>query len=132
MSEIKHLEDFEIEKLFVVIKNTRDVALFKTILIYGLRVSEARRLKVEDIRFRDSRITITASKGGKSGDQYLSKEASKVLKAWIQEKTEIRNQVILDNIKLPPSKQKKPMDKDLIFTTRKGGAISNAHIFKLF
>lgn len=132
MLNIKHLEDFEITKLFAIIHDKRDKALFTLILHYGLRVSEAQKLKVDSIRFQDKRINIIASKNGQSGEQFLSKESATVLKAWLKLKDENYKLAIEKNRTLPRSKQLILSDQEYIFTSKKGGVISTVQIFRLF
>lgn len=132
MSSFKHLEEREIKKLFNVITSKRDQALFTLIYLYGLRVSEAIRLKHSDIRIFDKRINIQASKNGHSGEQFLSKEAIRVLQIWITEKESVQKEKSQRNRTLPPSKQLLDINQNILFTSAKGGGLTTVQIFRLF
>jgi integrase/recombinase XerD len=86
MLTVKYLTPEEITKLFSKIKSDRDRALFGMLYYYGLRCSEASRLKLSDLRMNDGRIFIEASKNGISGEYALSKEARKILLPYIKER----------------------------------------------
>lgn len=62
-----YLNQDEVRRLLEVIEKPRDRLLFSTIYLYGLRVSEARRLDRDDVDLGRRTIRITRSKGGISG-----------------------------------------------------------------
>ena len=80
---IKYLNREQTERLFAVIIDPRDRALFATIYHYGLRVSEAALLKVEDVDLAGGRIVIHRLKGGHGGERPLFKNTAQVLGAYL-------------------------------------------------
>ncbi len=60
----KYLSQDEVARLFGVIEAPRDRALFTLIYLYGLRVSEATRLRRKDVDLVHARIVIRRCKGG--------------------------------------------------------------------
>lgn len=85
--KIKYLTKQELEKLFAKIEGQRDRALFATIYYYGLRVSEATLLRLDDIDLEGNRIYIHRVKGGISGEKPLFKSVKKLLQSYL----EVRN-----------------------------------------
>jgi integrase len=83
MLTVKYLTSEEVTRFFSKIKTERDKALFGLMYYYGLRCSEASRLKVSDLRMTDGRIFIEASKNGISGEYALSKEARRLLTPYL-------------------------------------------------
>ena len=71
-------------QLFSVIKDLRDRALFATIYHYGLRVSEATLLRLEDVDFERERILITRLKNGVGGERPLFSNTRDLLKAYLE------------------------------------------------
>jgi len=82
--KIKYLQKDQIERLFSSIKDRRDRALFAVIYYYGLRVSEATLMKLEDIDFTRGRIYIRRVKGGIGGERPLFKVVAKALRAYLK------------------------------------------------
>ena len=118
ISTVKYFTSQEITKLFSVISDKRDKALFTSIYYLGLRAVEATWLTVDDVNFNDSKILIRAAKRGKSGDQFLPKPAQKYLKAWLESREEMAYRL---NIQSPA-----------LFLSRKRGALSVMQIERLF
>ncbi len=67
-----------------VIPDPRDRALFAVIYHYGLRVSEATLLRVEDIDFSRGRIVIHRLKGGHNGERPLFKSTARALRKYLE------------------------------------------------
>jgi len=82
-TEIKYLNRAQTEGLFAVIADARDRALFAVIYHYGLRVSEAALLKVEDVDLARGRIRIHRLKGGHGGERPLFRNTARVLGAYL-------------------------------------------------
>jgi len=61
----RSLRDQEVEKLFGVIKNKRDIAMFKLMLRCGLRVEEVSNLTLGVIDLKRCRLIVEQGKGGK-------------------------------------------------------------------
>jgi integrase len=81
---IKWLTQDELKKLFSVIKNPRDFAIFLLAYRHGLRISEIGLLRVDDIDFKQQRIMIHRLKGSLSGYHPLQPDEIKALKRAIK------------------------------------------------
>jgi site-specific recombinase XerD len=80
----RSLRDQEIEKLFGVIKNKRDIAMFKLMLRCGLRVEEVSNLSLGDMDLKKRRIIVQKGKGGKGRVVYISDDAHDALVAYLK------------------------------------------------
>jgi type 1 fimbriae regulatory protein FimB len=81
---IKFLTQDETARLFAVIKNRRDRAIFLIAYRHGLRASEIGRLLVTDIDFRKLRVMLHRLKGSHSGEHPLQPDEAKTLKAHLR------------------------------------------------
>jgi integrase len=61
ITTIEYLTQDELKRFFAAIESPRDKALFGLIYHYGLRVGEALMLTVDDVNFKNHRITIRRS-----------------------------------------------------------------------
>ena len=86
----RSLRDQEVEKLFGVIKNKRDVAMFKLMLRCGLRVEEVSNLTLGDIDLKKRRIIVQQGKGGKGRVVYISDDAHDALVAYLKIRSHYR------------------------------------------
>lgn len=84
----KYLSKEEIERFFSYITNHRDKALFGLIYFYGLRVSEATLLKIEDIDLKRKMIFIQRVKNGISGAKPLFRITERLLKTYLTRRLE--------------------------------------------
>ena len=80
----RSLRDQEVEKLFGVIKNKRDIAMFKLMLRCGLRVEEVSNLTLEAIDLKHRRLIVQQGKGGKGRVVYISSDAHDALKVYLK------------------------------------------------
>ncbi len=96
----KHLRDEEVEKLFAVIKNLRDRAMFKVMLRCGLRVEEVANLVLRSLYLKRRLILVKDGKGSKDRVVYISDDAYEALVKYLKSR--------------PPSRAKK------IFLVEKG------------
>ena len=78
------MKDDQVDRLFTVITDPRDKAMFMLMLRCGLRVEEVARLTIEAIDFPRSRIVVLDGKGGKDRVVYLSEDASFTLSAYLK------------------------------------------------
>ena len=83
MPHIKYLRQAEVEQLFAVITDRRDRALFATIYHYGLRVSEATMLLLEDVDFSRQTIYVRRVKSGRGGERPLLNSTAALLKQYL-------------------------------------------------
>jgi len=86
----RSLRDQEVEKLFGVIDDKRDIAMFKLMLRCGLRVEEVSNLSLGDIDLRRRRIIVQQGKGGKGRVVYLSDDAHDALVAYLKIRSHYR------------------------------------------
>jgi integrase len=82
--KIKYLSKQEIERFFEAIKNPRDRAVFAFIYYYGLRVSEATLITLEDIDWCKEKIYIRRVKSGLSGEKPLSPRIKEIFKEYLK------------------------------------------------
>jgi len=79
----RFLNDDEVKKLFSVIKNLRDLAIFKIMLRCGLRVEEVANLTCGAIDLKRRRIMVHG-KGSKDRMVYISDDAHEVLDRYLK------------------------------------------------
>jgi site-specific recombinase XerD len=80
----RHLKDEEVTRLFEVIKNKRDRAMFLVMVRCGLRVEEVAGLALGDIDLRRARIIVQKGKGSKGRVVYVSNDAHQALVAYLK------------------------------------------------
>lgn len=80
----RFLQDEEVDRLFKVIDNIRDRAIFYLMLRCGLRVEEAASLKVEDLDLRRGTIIVRSGKGAKGRMVYMSADAHSAIKDYLR------------------------------------------------
>lgn len=107
---IKYLSKDEVERFFSCVKDPRDKALFGLIYLYGLRVSEATILKLDDIDLKHGRISIYRLKGGIGGQRPIFRSAEKLIRQYLEVRVE---------------------SGDGLFTGRQGN-LSRKRIYQLF
>lgn len=79
----KYLTQSQLTAFFTTIDSPRDRALFLVIYHYGLRVSEATRLKLTDVDFQQQTITLSRLKGGNGGVKPLLANTRQALMAYL-------------------------------------------------
>jgi len=80
----KHLRDEEVHKLFSVIKNLRDLAMFKVMLRCGLRVEEVANLSLSALYLKRKVIFVKDGKGSKDRVVYISDDAYEALVKYLR------------------------------------------------
>jgi site-specific recombinase XerD len=90
----RYLRDEDVIRLFSVIKNRRDRAIFMLMLRCGLRVEEVAKLTLPAIDFVRSQLFVFEGKGGKGRVVYLSRDAKKMLEEYLQVRPPSRNKRI--------------------------------------
>jgi len=83
IEQIKFLSEKELERFFNRINDKRDRALFLTIYRYGLRVSEATLLTLDDIDMENRLIYIRRVKNGRSTERRLFPDIRRALNAYL-------------------------------------------------
>jgi site-specific recombinase XerD len=86
----RSLRDQEVEKLFGMIKNKRDIAMFKLMLRCGFRVEEVSNLSLGHIDLKKRRIIVQQGKGGKGRVVYISDDAHDALVAYLKIRSHYR------------------------------------------
>ena len=81
---IKYLSKEELERFFSSIESPRDKALFGLIYLYGLRVSEATLLRLDDLDFERKRLLIHRVKGGVGGERPLFRAIEMLLERYLK------------------------------------------------
>lgn len=83
-SRIRYFNQAQTAHFFSVITDPRDRALFAVIYHYGLRVSEATLLHVEDVDLARGRIVIRRLKHGQGGERPLFNDTAHLLQAYLE------------------------------------------------
>ena len=83
---IKYLTSEQTARFFRAIPASRDRALFATIYHYGLRVSEATLLKLDDVELERGRIRIHRLKHGLGGERPLFSNTAVLIDAYLPER----------------------------------------------
>jgi len=79
----RHLQDGQVTRLFAVITDLRDRALFMVMLRCGLRVQEVAELTVDAVEFGRRQIFVFHGKGAKDRVVYMSEDARSALLAYL-------------------------------------------------
>ena len=83
----RHLKDEQVRKLFAVITDRRDRAMFMLMLRCGLRVEEVAHLTVDAIEYPRRQILISQGKGGKDRVVYMSEDARSALLGYLEKRS---------------------------------------------
>ena len=80
-------EDCDVQQLLAACDGTfegrRNRALVALLSDSGLRISEALRLLIEDVRFAERTLTVRSGKGQKDGVGFFGAETTQALRAWL-------------------------------------------------
>jgi site-specific recombinase XerD len=79
----RHLKDDQLRKLFAVITDLRDRAMFMLMLRCGLRVQEVAELTVDAVEYGRRQIFVFHGKGAKDRVVYMSEDARSALSAYL-------------------------------------------------
>ena len=79
----RHLKDEQVPRLFGVITDLRDRAMFMLMLRCGLRVEEVAHLCVDAVEYRRRQIFVSHGKGSKDRVVYMSEDARSALLAYL-------------------------------------------------
>ncbi len=87
-------EDDEVRRLLAICQDTfegrRNKALVALLADSGLRISEALRLRIEDVNFGTRTIYVRGGKGGKDGVGFFGSETAQCLRVWLARRPDIR------------------------------------------
>jgi site-specific recombinase XerD len=83
----RHLKDDQVRRLFAVIKDLRDRAMFMLMLRCGLRVQEVAQLTVDALEYQRRQIFIFKGKGGRDRVVYMSEDARSALLAYLEKRS---------------------------------------------
>jgi len=83
----RHLKDGQVKKLFGVITELRDRAMFMLMLRCGLRVQEVAQLTVDAVEYGRKQIFVFNGKGGKDRVVYMSEDARSALLAYLEKRS---------------------------------------------
>lgn len=90
----RFLRDEEVGKLFKVIDNVRDRAIFYLMLRCGLRVEETAGLKLDDLDLRRGTIIVRSGKGAKGRMVYMSSDAHSAIKDYLRVRQTVRTKAL--------------------------------------
>ncbi len=86
----RYLRDEDVDRLFRVIRNKRDRAMFMLMLRCGLRVEEVARLSLAALDLRRAQLFVYEGKGAKDRVVYLSNDAHKILVRYLKTRSSSR------------------------------------------
>lgn len=105
-------EDEDVRRLIQACPHTfegrRNRALVGLLADSALRISEALRLRIEDVNFATRTLDVPGGKGGKDGIGFFGAEAAQILRAWLG----VRRQAMLE---------------DYLFVDRTGRSLTGNH-----
>lgn len=81
---IKYLTPDELRKLFKVIKDKRDKAIFLIAYRHGLRASEVGLLQKDHVNWKQQRIYISRLKGSLDGEHPMQSDELRILKSYLK------------------------------------------------
>jgi site-specific recombinase XerD len=86
----------DLDKFFAVIADARDRAMFVLMLRCGLRISEVAGMKLNDLYLDEERPRLVArGKGSKERSVYLSPQAERTLRAYLQERPRVASEFVI-------------------------------------
>ena len=83
-TKINYMTQDEVKRFFAKITDKRDRALFDVIYKYGLRVSEATLVMLQDVDLERSKIYIRRVKNGIGGEKPILRDTRRLLKAYLE------------------------------------------------
>jgi integrase len=81
---LKYLSEEQIDRFFAVIKDPRDVAMFRVIYHRGLRAAELGQIQLSDWNRDRDRMRFSRLKGSNGGEYFLTSREVRALRAWIK------------------------------------------------
>jgi site-specific recombinase XerD len=93
-----------VQRLFDVITDKRDRALFRVAYRHGLRASEVGLLRRNDADLRTGRLTVHRLKGSLSGGYPMQSDTQKLLKAYLRSRKDVSPYLFVSNRQVPISR----------------------------
>jgi len=125
----RHLQDEQVTKLFAVITDPRDRALFRVMLRCGLRVQEVAHLTVDAVEYGRRQIFVSNGKGAKDRVVYVSEDARSALLAYLARRSSKAEGLFL--VQKGPMKGKplsvRGIQKRIEYYARKSGVNVSCH-----
>ncbi len=126
--EVSFLEEDEVNRLLSAVKvktytGKRDRAILETFLATGLRVSELTDLKTAQLNFNRKEFTIRG-KGGKLRIGFLTSEAVKAIKTWLDFRNDSSEYLFVSNRATNPQKLSSRAIQRLVASYVKKGKVS--------
>jgi site-specific recombinase XerD len=90
----RYLKDEEVARLFSQIKKLRDRAIFMLMLRCGLRVEEVAHLRLQDLDLSQRRILVCQGKGNKDRVVYVSPDAERTLRDYLNSRSSSKEKQI--------------------------------------
>lgn len=84
LEDPKYLTPEQLQAFFAVIKDKRDLALFRVLYHCGLRASEAGILDLSDFRQAEGKLKVTRRKGSTGGEYRLPDLALAALRSYVR------------------------------------------------
>src|SRR5919197_1501002 len=122
----KHLTGREVERLTEATKGSRNEARDRCLLLlmfrHGLRVSEACRLKLDQVDTESRVLHVARLKGGLSTTHPLSGDELRAISAWLKERARMKSAGKTFFV----SEQRKPLHRSTVnLALRKYGALAS-------
>ncbi len=125
----RHLKDDQVTKLFAVITDLRDRAMFMVMLRCGLRVEEVAQLTVDAVEYGRRQIFVSNGKGAKDRVVYMSEDARSALLAYLEKRSSKAKALFL--VQKRPMKGKplsvRGIQKRIEYYARKSGLNVSCH-----
>jgi site-specific recombinase XerD len=83
----RYLKDEEVTRFFQILKGLRDRAIFMLMLRCGLRVEEVANLRLQDLDLAQRRILVCQGKGNKDRVVYISPDAKRMLRSYLESRS---------------------------------------------
>jgi site-specific recombinase XerD len=83
----RHLKDEQVTRLFAVMRDPRDRAMFMLMLRCGLRVQEVAELTIDAVEYGRRQIFVFHGKGAKDRVVYMSEDARSALLAYLEKRS---------------------------------------------
>ena len=77
------------------VEGRRNRALIALLADSGLRISEALRLRIEDVNFATRTLAVRGGKGGKDGIGFFGAETAQHLRAWLAKRRDAHSEEFL-------------------------------------